>query len=121
MTTTQKTERAEAISSLRKNYGIRAGKTIYTQVLHVSSSGMSRTISLHVISKGRSFRISHLVAKACGYKLDRERMGIRSHGCGMDMCFEAVYNLGRVMFPEGFGKGSAHKGDGGYALRKEDL
>ena len=114
-------EKAQALRYL-KSLRLRPGSKVYTCVKHVSASGMSRTIGLYVVSKGEVVGISHLVAKAVGYSLDRQRMGIKSHGCGMDMCFEAVYNLGRVLFPNGFKiKEGLVKSDGGFALRKEDL
>jgi hypothetical protein len=114
-------EKAKALSYL-KAYRLNPGSKVYTQVLHVAKSGMSRTISLHIVHKGEVVRISHLVAKVAGYSLDRDRMGIKSHGCGMDMCFEAVYNLGRVLFPKGFKQSNGEiRNDGGYALRNESL
>jgi hypothetical protein len=66
-------------------------------------------------------RISHLVARAVGYGFDRDRMGIKSSGGGMDMGFEAVYNLGYALWPKGVKSGYAGKPetDGGYALRHE--
>jgi hypothetical protein len=30
--------------------------------------------------------------------------GLYVQGCGMDMCFHTVYNLGRTLFPDGFGE-----------------
>jgi len=36
--------------------------------------------------------------------MDRDRWGLKVNGCGMDMCFSTVYNLGRALFPEGFGE-----------------
>ena|ERR1035437_1828097 len=47
-------------------------------------------------------------------------------GCGMDMGFHLVYNLGRTLFPEGFkvegrgrnGDASGWDKDGGYALKQ---
>lgn len=46
--------------------------------------------------------IDGLVSDACGYRLD-EAGGVRVSGCGMNMCFAVVYELGRVLFPDGFG------------------
>lgn len=46
--------------------------------------------------------IGWLAAKAMGDEMDRERPGIRVSGCGMDMGFHLVYNLGRTLYPEGF-------------------
>ncbi len=54
----------------------------------------------------------------------REQDALVVGGCGMDMGFHIVYNLGRVLFPDGFkveGRGrngdtSGWDKDGGYAL-----
>ena len=116
------TAKTEAIAQLKGLYKIRPGTKVYTTVRHVSRSGMSRIISLFVVNSGEIFPISGLVAKACGYPLDRDYFGIKFVGCGMDMCFEAVYTLGRVLFPNGFEQENGEtRQDGGYALRKDDL
>jgi hypothetical protein len=120
------TEKTEAIARLRKDYGIKPGTVIYTSVRHVSRSGMSRVISLYVVHKGEILSISSLVAKACGYSMDRNYFGIKSNGCGMDMCFEAVYNLGSALWPKGTPRPHRTRNgqpdsSGGYALRKNDL
>lgn len=54
----------------------------------------------------RAWRIGHLVAKALGMSYDDKREGIKTSGCGMDMGFHLVYQLGRVLFPQGFGEES---------------
>jgi hypothetical protein len=123
MTTIDKTE---AIKRLRKDYGVKPGTKIYTTVKHVARSGMSRTISLYVVRKGEILDITSLVARAVGYSMDHKRWGIRSHGCGMDMCFEAVYNLGCAMWPKGTPKPHSTRNgkpdnSGGYALKKHDI
>jgi hypothetical protein len=48
--------------------------------------------------------ITGYAAKAMDDRLDRDRWGLKVGGCGMDMCFATVYNLGRALFPEGFGE-----------------
>lgn len=127
MTKATKTEQAEAIKSLRKI--LKPGQTIYTTVMHVSRSGMSRTISMYIPvieADGRGKRrmairgIDSLAAKALGW---RWKGGLILDGCGMDMCFHAVYELSDKLFPKG--GIDAHSGkpttSGGYVLRKESL
>lgn len=94
-------DRADAIERLRKDYGVKAGSTIYTTVKHVSRSGMSRTIAAYVVQKGQVYDVSHLVAKAIGAKFDRDRGGVIMGGCGMDMTFHLVYTLSRTLWPNG--------------------
>ena len=121
---------------------IKPGDTVTTTVTSVSPSGMSRTIKCQVISRGWDYKgndkvantedalriidISHEVAEATGEKT-AQNGSVRIAGCGMDMRFALVYNLGRALFPEGFaladgqygrnGDKSGFDRDGGYALR----
>ena len=47
-------------------------------------------------------RISWSVADAIGFNYDRNYEGVKIGGCGMDVGFEVVYNLGLTLFPDGF-------------------
>jgi hypothetical protein len=95
---------------------VNEGSRVYTILRHVSSSGMSRDISLVVADKdGRISDITYYAADALGYRLI-ERNGfraIRVNGCGMDMGFHLVYNLSSVLF---HGQDRA-----GYILKQEWL
>ncbi len=97
--------RNEAIARLRAM--LKPGDKVTTTVLHVSRSGMSRSIQCQAIEKDASGApyiadISWLVARATGNRLD-DRGGVIVTGCGMNMCFSLVYDLGRTLFPDGFG------------------
>lgn len=119
-------DRIEAISHLREM--LNPGDTVTTQVMHVSPSGMSRTIQCEVIAyrvdnvypmkdgrtdydakpikrtrKSYIADITHNVAVAIGARYNQKHGGVVMGGCGMDMCFAAVYDLGRTLFPYGFG------------------
>lgn len=121
MTKSSTTEREEAIRALKQDIKLKPGETVWTVLRHTSASGMSRVIDLFVIRDKKPRRISHLVARAVGYGFDRDRMGIKSQGGGMDMGFEAVYNLGYALWPKGVKNGYAGRPekDGGYALKQE--
>lgn len=106
---------------------LRPGDTVYTCLRHVSNSGMSRIITLHAIREGRIENITHLTAAAIGGRIvDNPSYGLRIGGCGFDAGFEAVYSLGRALYPDGFdvsgvgrnGDTSGHDSDGGYALKQ---
>ena len=135
-------EKREAIETLRK--WLKPGTKVYTILRHVSSSGMSRSISLvvPVREKGRDGKMRtdmiHLdgnAARALGYTFDRKNGGIKMSGAGMDMGFHLVYNLGRTLFPNGGSlkntngarasqaerAGETREDDGGYLLRHEWL
>lgn len=47
-------------------------------------------------------RISWDVSRACGFKYDRRHEGVGVGGCGMDMGFHVVYELGHYLFGNGY-------------------
>jgi hypothetical protein len=116
---------------------LKPGDTVQTILRHRSRSGMSRSISL--VKDGKD--ISYYVAQVLDMKIDQNHSGIKIGGCGMDMGFELVYTLSRVLFRDNFtciGKdcpandhvnspypdrkaGSMKHSDAGYALRQEWL
>lgn len=113
------------LANLRK--WLAPGDTVYTILRHVSSSGMSRDISLVTLStdeKGAPF-IRHLDYSAgivLGYTRQTRREGLRVGGCGMDMGFHLVYSLGEMLWPNGTDKPHGRRNGepdsaGGYALR----
>jgi hypothetical protein len=74
--------------------------TVYTILRRVSSSGMTRHISLKVAQGGEIYDITYTAALALGDKL-HEVNGfntIKVNGAGMDMGFHLVYNLSSVLF-----------------------
>ena len=95
-----KAETAESIATLRKL--LKPGTTVYTTVRHVSSSGMSRRISIFVARKGEIVPITWDVARALGYSVKGragyvQDVGLTVGGCGMDMCFHIVNSLSYVL------------------------
>ena len=130
----KQTEREEAIAVLRAV--LKPGDTVYTQLKHVSRSGMLRTIQAVRIrscdERGNvaAFWLGWHVAKVLAYPFDEQREGVKVAGCGMDMGFHLVYNLSARLFPDGFdcggqgcpsndhfnGSTATHHKDGGYAL-----
>lgn len=93
-----KQQQSEAISKLRET--LKAGDTVFTIERHVSRSGQQRRISLMVPGDdpGRIWKIDYLVARA---------LDLRVHQHGGVICYGSestmVYDLGRVLFPDGFG------------------
>lgn len=100
---TPTTEQHEAIERLRE--WVKPGDTLYTILRHVSRSGMLRVVDIvKPTPDGQSMlALGWNVAKALESRFDREHEGIRVSGCGMDMGFNLVYELGRAMYPDGFG------------------
>ena len=97
------------------SYYIKEGQTVYTSIKSVSSSGMSRTMSLYVVDGDKIQNITYYVAQALDWPLVEKNGSrvLRVGGCGMDMGFHTVYTLARVLF-----SGSV-EGDAGYSLRHE--
>ena len=129
-TTDKDTAKQETIATLKKM--LKPGDTIYTFTSHVSSSGMTRRISAFAIGKDRKpLSLDWYYEKLGIVKRHKSKDGLVVSGCGMDMHFWLVYELGRVLFPEGFklakkqygrnGDTSGYDKDGGYAFNKESL
>jgi hypothetical protein len=77
---------------------------VYTILRKVSSSGMSRHISLVIAKDGELYDITYYAAAALGeslYETNGHR-AIRQNGCGMDMGFNLVYNLSSVLYGDGY-------------------
>ena len=102
MTKADKEERENALATLRE--ALRPGDTVYTDLKHVSRSGMLREIKCIVTGKndGQPWDITYFVACVIGERIGGHG-GVRVTGCGMDMGFATVYNLSRYLFPDGFG------------------
>lgn len=124
----------EAIRMLKEDYGIKPGTKIFTKVTHVARSGMSRSVEAYlaiVDDKGVPgiTDITWLLARAGLGRFDEKNGGIIMGGCGMDMTFALVYNLGSILYPKGFDTWEGYwrneplkfDPDGGYALRNVNL
>lgn len=93
----------ESLKSLRNK--LKPGDEVITILRHVSSTGMARDISLFIVHNGQMEGITYDVSRVLGYALKDSHgsNAIRVTGCDMDMGFSTVYNLSRVLFPDGFG------------------
>lgn len=96
-------QRLEAIEALKKM--LQPGKRVYTQLEHVSSTGMSRRIRVYIPVKsehepdGMSIRdISYWTAHAIGARWNSDRGSIVVGGCGMDMGYHVVYSLASTLW-----------------------
>ena len=99
---------------------LKPGATVLTVLRNVSRSGMSRRIDLYTINKGEMMYLSHAAAVVMGDP--RPTDGIKVGGCGMDMGYHLVYNLGATLWPKGTPKPHGMRNgepdsDGGYALK----
>ena len=113
-------EKSEALKKL-KTY-LKPQSVVYTVLRHCSRSGMQRSIDLFTIHKGNTVCLSYWAAKLMESRINRERGGIVTRGCGMDMGFHLVYELGYRIWPRGTRKPHSTRNgepdkDGGYALK----
>ena len=83
-------ERAQAVEYLRE-YFPNTGDTVNAAVIHRSASGMTRHVAILAINNhGRIGNISHLVARATGYRQNRDRTGVVVGGCGFSATGDVV-------------------------------
>ena len=97
--------KAKFLADLRGS--LNPGDTLHCIVRNVAASGMSRSIDVYSFCcvNGRIQKewLSWRVAAVLGASWDNKRECIKVTGCGMDMIYATVYDLGRVLWPEGFG------------------
>lgn len=98
---------------------LKPGDTVYTILRHVSRSGTHRRISLLT---GDMHSLDWLIEQAGWGRTRRDKEGLVADGCGMDMGFHLVYNLGRALWPNGTPEPHGRRNGepdscGGYALK----
>jgi hypothetical protein len=97
---TRKMNREQAIEKLRE--AIEPNDTLYTQLEHVTKSGMTRFIKVRQIKDDYPYDFTYLVAKALDWKYSDKYYAIKVGGCGMDMGFDLIYNLSYVLHGDGY-------------------
>lgn len=109
-------DQAAALDKLREHFP--AGSRVGVIIRSVSSSGMSRQMSVlavgeHYDGKAEVVNVSHLVARAGLFPLSRGRHdAVTVKGAGMDMAFHLVYTMARAMYDDAPGE----PGRSGYQL-----
>jgi len=114
------TEQQEACDYLRELFADDSKPEILTVLRHVTTSGMSRDISVFYVKNNQILNITYYAGNALGWKLT-ERYGsraIRVGGCGMDMGFHLVYTLARTIYKS---TENNHGADVGYWLEQRWL
>jgi len=117
---------------------LKPGDVIYTEILSVSRSGMTRHIKPFVMVDNEPRWIGYHVGALLDEPVN-DNGGVKMSGCGMDMGFALVYNLSSCLWPDGFecvgekcpSNDHANNGDrdysphhhrgGGYALKQRRL
>ena len=119
-TMTKKKQKQEDYDYAKKQlleYFVKEGDTVYTVLRSVSSSGMSRTMSLKVAKEGKILDLTYYASVVLGWPLVEvnDSRAIRVGGAGMDMGFHTVYTLARVLFRDKY-EGQPDAVDAGYSL-----
>ncbi len=82
------------------------GDTVFTSLEWVNRNGDSRVIQLHIFRgdarNPNHYVLGYIAANLLGMKYDSKRGGVKIGGGGMDMGFALVYDLGRVLFGDGY-------------------
>jgi hypothetical protein len=86
---------------------LKPGDTISMVLRHTSASGMYRAIDFYLLEcvNGKVERrwLSYWIAHSgVGDRFDERREAVGVSGVGMDMGFHVVYNLGSVLYPQGW-------------------
>jgi hypothetical protein len=100
--------KAELLERFKK-HGI---TKVYTNIQHVSSSGMQRGISCYIVQDGEIRCIDYPVQVILD-RAEHKKGGTVCNGCGMDMAFDLVYNLSSALH------GWQEKG--GYQIKQERI
>jgi len=93
-------EKQEALKRLQEVF--KKGDTLYTQLEHVSKSGMMRHIKVRQLKNDRPLDWTYLVSKALEWNMSDKTYAIKVSGCGMDMGFHLIYTLSRRLFNDGY-------------------
>ena len=87
-------------------------KKVYTNVNHVSSTGMQRGISCYIV-KDDEIRCIDRYIQIITERKEHKKGGTVCNGCGMDMAWDLVYNLSSALH--------GWQGKGGYQIKHERL
>ena len=93
-------DRELARMRLREIFAKQTDPKVYTVLRHVSSSGLSKDISLKTVEDGQLIDITWTSALALGDKVnDRNgQRAIRVNGGGMDLGYHLVHNLSMTLY-----------------------
>ncbi|MBU2504119.1 MAG: hypothetical protein KJ879_03665 [Nanoarchaeota archaeon] len=128
METISKSEQKNSLERLQNL--LNEGDTIYCILRHISRSGMSRLISFSCIKEEKHINLDYDISKILNYRRGKYE-GLKVSGCGMDMGFSVVYEIGRKIFPNGGSlehsprkyqeerAGNQTEIDGGYLLKHQ--
>lgn len=78
---------------------IKKDSEIIVALHSVSTSGMTRKMSIYAIENKRLRYLNHAVSDVTSFKRDKNNHLIVG-GCGMDMCFHLTYSIKQSLYPK---------------------
>lgn len=82
---------------------IKKGAVVFTALgQSPSPSGMYRHIKMLVINKDRILNLSYSIAQLTEWTYKDKTSSIGVSGCGMDMGYHLVHNLGYYLYDDGY-------------------
>ena len=78
------------------------GSAIYTTVMQVAPSGLSRHIKVLRPDGEQVNNLSYYVAEALELPYKEKTGSVFVRGCGMNMCFWVAYELGQTLYGDGY-------------------
>jgi hypothetical protein len=125
MTTTKMTKKAQKEMEIQQaktellEILEKANHKVFTSLVSVSQSGMSRKINAVVSTgAGELMNINWYIEKLDLYNRDLKTNALKVSGCGMDMGFAVVYNLSTMLYSNEDG---SYSRDGAYKLKQQWL
>ena len=102
-TMSKKQQKKESLENLKK--WVKEGDTIYYIIRNVSSNGMYRHIDFYKFEVDENKQIqkywlSYHIAKALEYPFKEKTNSVGVSGCGMNMGFSVICNLGYALFDD---------------------
>ena len=102
------------------------GAEVFTILRNVSANGTQRCISLLIIRDNKPVCLDYNASVLLGHKRSDKHAGLIVSGCGEDMGFKLVYNLGCALWPDGTPNPHGTRNcepdsSGGYALNQKWL
>ncbi len=83
---------------------------VYTQLNHVSRSGMNRAISAYTVIDNKPVRLDWYIEQLGNFKGSKNHQGLSVGGCGMDMGFYLVYKTSCALYcPNKYDHNKAYK------------
>ena len=80
---------------------IKPDQKVWTKVTHIAQSGMSRSIEPYIVVGRDIINITYSESVVLDLPIHQRHGGVKIPGCGMDMGFKLIDDLGYVLYGKG--------------------